>query len=87
MDDDDLAVDDTLTGVLAHGLLGSMSVIKGTLSTVLAHRDRLDPETFAKLVQSAMVQADHVTETLKGIVQGLPREVLVVLDELNRQPH
>jgi hypothetical protein len=87
MDDDDLAVDDTLTGVLAHGLLGSMSVVKGTLSTVLAHRERLDEDTFAQLVRAAIVQADHVTETLKGIVQGLPREVLIVLDELNRQPH
>lgn len=79
--------DSRLVGVLAHGLLNSMAVVQGTLATLLARGDRLDDETFAKLVTTAIGQADHVSESLRGLVQGLPHDVMVFLDDLDRREH
>jgi hypothetical protein len=74
-----------LVGVLAHGLLNSMAVVQGTLATLLARGDQLDDETFAKLVTTAISQADHVSESLRGLVQGLPHDVMIFLDDLDRE--
>ena len=70
--------------VLAHGLLNPMHVIIGALSTV--RRDLGPDHDDASLLSVAHRQAEHVAESLRQLVRGLPVPDVVGLD-LRAQEH
>lgn len=74
--------DDGLLAVVAHSLLGSISVVVGAVETLDAHWDDLDDSTRSELLQHASVQARYVSESLKDLLRGLPEEVIDALDAL-----
>ena len=77
--------DDALLAVVAHSLLGSMSVVVGAVETVEQHWDRLGEDTRTQLLKDASVQARYVSDVLRDLLRGLPPEVIAVLDSLERR--
>ena len=77
--------DDALLAVVAHSLLGSMSVVVGALETVQQHWDRLPEETRSQLLGDASIQARYVSDVLRDLLRGLPPEVIAALDDLQRR--
>jgi hypothetical protein len=77
--------DDALLAVVAHSLLGSMSVVVGAVETVDQHWDRLGEDTRRQLLKDASVQARYVSDVLRDLLRGLPPEVIAVLDSLERR--
>ena len=77
--------DDALLAVVAHSLLGSMSVVVGAVETVQQHWDRLGEDTRQQLLHDAGVQARYVSDVLRDLLRGLPPEVIAVLDGLERR--
>ena len=75
--------DDGLLAVVAHSLLGSISVVIGAVETVRDHWDDLDEATRTHLLSRASVQAEHVSNSLKDLLRGQPEEVLDALDALD----
>lgn len=78
----EVAVDDALMAVVAHGLLGSLAVCMGAVRTVLAHHDLADDKR-ADLLEMATDQMEHMAEVLKDLMRGLPAAAREALDSLN----
>ena len=74
---------DAVSGVMAHGLLNSMAVIVGTLTTLADHWGRLDDPLRQELLQRGVDQAQFVTDTLRDLVLGLPVGASSILEELD----
>ena len=77
--------DDALLAVVAHSLLGSMSVVVGAVETVEQHWERLGDDTRRQLLVDAGIQARYVSEVLRDLLRGLPPEVIAALDDLQRR--
>ena len=77
-------ISDSGTGVTAHGLLNTMSVIGGAAELLRTEWDALSPTRRAELFQLIEVQVTQASQTLVGMVQGLPAEAIALLDELSR---
>ena len=77
--------DDALMAVVAHSLLGSMSVVVGAVETVEQHWERLGEDTRRQLLVDAGIQARYVSEVLRDLLRGLPPEVIAALDDLQRR--
>ena len=74
--------DDGLLAVVAHALLGSITVVVGAIDLLRDHWDELDAATRHDLLGRAGVQADHISNSLRDLLRGLPPEVIDALDEL-----
>lgn len=74
---------DAFSGVVAHGLLNSMAVVVGALTTLANRWDRLDEESRRQFLHSGIEQAQLVTGTLRDLVMGLPLGATRLLEELD----
>jgi K+-sensing histidine kinase KdpD len=76
---------DALLAVIAHSLLGSLSVCSGAVKTLRDHPD-LSAHQRDELLRMAVEQADHMAEVLKDLMRGAPPEILEALDLLPSDP-
>lgn len=76
---------DSVSAVMAHGLLNSMAVIIGTLTTLADHWPRLQDPMREELLQRGLEQAQFVTDTLRDLVLGLPVGASSLLEELDAE--
>lgn len=74
---------ESILGVMAHGLLNSMSVVVGTLTTLADHWPRLDDAARQDLLDRGIEQAGFVSDTLRDLVGGLPVGATSLLQELD----
>jgi hypothetical protein len=74
---------DAFSGVVAHGLLNSMAVVMGALTTLTNHWDRLGEDTRREFLDNGIEQAQLVTGTLRDLVMGLPLGATRLLEELD----
>ena len=70
--------------VMAHGLLNSMAVVAGTLTTIAEHPE-MDAEARDYMIDRALAHADLVSASLKDLAQGLPMGATAVLEELDQR--
>jgi hypothetical protein len=80
----DAALYDNAAGVVAHGLLNTMTVIAGAAELLRTEWDNLSAPRRSELFSLIEVHASHASDALVSIVQGLPPEALDLLDELSR---
>jgi hypothetical protein len=85
-DDMLLALEDTTTAVVAHGLLNSMAVLTGTATSLLDHWELVtdDPERAREMLDRILRQARMATGVLEDLVRGLPPEVASTLVAIER---
>ncbi|GAC1586871.1 MAG: hypothetical protein NVS3B21_01300 [Acidimicrobiales bacterium] len=76
---------DSISGVVAHGLLNSMAVVVGTMTTLADHWSRIDEAARADLLSRGVEQALFVTDTLRDLVMGLPLGASSLLEELGEE--
>ncbi|GAC1528685.1 MAG: hypothetical protein NVS3B12_01000 [Acidimicrobiales bacterium] len=76
---------DSISGVVAHGLLNSMSVVVGTMTTLADHWTRIDDAARSDLLTRGIEQALFVTDTLRDLVMGLPLGASRLLEELGEE--
>jgi hypothetical protein len=67
--------------VVAHGLLGSISVIRGSAETLL--NSELDSSTRKRLHELIDEQTLHVSGVLRDLIAGLPGSVVLALREFD----
>jgi K+-sensing histidine kinase KdpD len=79
--------DDGLLAVVAHALLGSISVVTGVIDILDERWDELTEATRKELLARAGVQAEHISNSLKDLLRGLPEEVIDALDALRGEGH
>ena len=70
--------------VMAHGLLNSMAVVSGTLTTIAEHPE-IELEALRYMLDRALAHADLVAASLKDLAQGLPLGATAVLEELDQR--
>lgn len=85
MSDDDGALLDPTTAVIAHSLISSVAVVTGALQSLLAYGDDLPSEQRHHLLQMALTQAEYLNEVLKDVARGLPAEVIDALDAIGER--
>jgi hypothetical protein len=78
MDEVDWDAEATIA-VVAHSLLGSMTVIIGALKTVERRGDSLSDEVRLELMTSAKQQSLHVAGVLGDLARGLPPAAVELL--------
>jgi hypothetical protein len=83
VDEVDWNADATLA-VVAHSLLGSMTVIIGSLKTVERLWDTLDDARRTELLAAAREQALHVGGVLGDLARGLPPAAVELLATSSR---
>jgi hypothetical protein len=83
VDEVDWDADATLA-VVAHSLLGSMTVIIGSLKTIERRWDTLDDAHRTELLAAAREQALHVGGVLGDLARGLPPAAVELLATSNR---
>ena len=76
---------DSISGVVAHGLLNSMAVVVGTMTTLADHWPRIDETSRTDLLSRGIEQALFVTDTLRDLVMGLPLGASSLLEELGEE--
>lgn len=81
---DTAAVFDSPAGVVAHGLLNTMTVISGAAELLRREWDVISPERRAEVFSLIELHAAEASQALVTIVQGLPPEALGLLEELSR---
>jgi hypothetical protein len=74
--------DEAAWAVAAHGLLGSMAVIVGGVSTVLEKGTRLSDVEQKEFLSAALAQAEFVSAALRDLIRGAPTQVVDALDSL-----
>jgi len=76
-----LALEDTTTAVVAHGLLNSMAAVTGTATSLLDHWELFtdDPQQARQLLQRILRQATMASGVLEDLARGLPPEVASTL--------
>src|SRR5688572_10532055 len=76
-----------LAAVFAHGLLNSLAVATGAVSTLRRYDDALSADERGRLLDQANEHLNLAVALLEDIVRGLPPEVRDVLDHPpGRQP-
>lgn len=73
---------DEILTVLAHGWLGSMSVVVGAAETLRDDGERLTPAQRQQLLSMMAMQARHLAEEMRQLVAASNPEVQAALDEL-----
>lgn len=81
-----ITTDATTMAVVAHGLLGSLSVIGGAAATLQRNWERLDEQQRANLFEMIRSQTDHVSGVLGDLARGLSPEIQQALSELRPAP-
>lgn len=79
-----IAYDDA-AGVIAHGLLNTMTVIAGAAELLRTEWDSLSDTRRAEVFSLIELHVAEASQSLVGIVQGLSPEALDLLDELSRR--
>jgi hypothetical protein len=74
---------DSAAGVVAHGLLNTMTVISGAAQLLRNEWDVLSAERRAEVFSLIETHAAEASMALVTIVQGLPPEALELLEELS----
>ena len=72
-------LDDATMAVVAHGLLGSMSLVLGHTALLRERWDDLPMEQRDAALRTVQSQATFVVEVLKDLARGLPPDVDDVL--------
>lgn len=79
---------DTLLGIAAHSLLGSVSVIKIGVDTVANDDGKtLSVVNMVEMMKMTQYHVDFVADTLMDFAHGLPEEVKEVFAEERRRIH
>lgn len=76
---------DSAAGVVAHGLLNTMTVISGAAQLLRNEWDVISPERRAEVFSLIETHAAEASVALVTIVQGLPPEALELLEELSQR--
>jgi hypothetical protein len=76
---------DHSAGVVAHGLLNTMTVIAGATELLRTEWDQISALRRNELFALIEVQTAEANQALISIVQGLPSEAVDLLEELSRQ--
>lgn len=84
-DEPDTALPAEVAGVVAHGLLNTMTVISGAAELLRTEWDALSTVRRGELFELIELHSSEASQSLVLIVQGLPAAALVVLDELSRR--
>jgi hypothetical protein len=81
-----LALEDTTTAVVAHGLLNSMAAVVGTATSLLNHWELFteNPEQARELLERVVRQATMASGVLEDLVRGLPPQVASTLAAIDR---
>jgi len=81
-----LALEDTTTAVVAHGLLNSMAAVSGTATSLLDHWELFtdDPQLARELLQRIVRQVKMASGVLEDLVRGLPPQVASALSAIER---
>ena len=81
-----LALEDTTTAVVAHGLLNSMATLVGTATALLDHWELFtdDPERARELLWRIIRQGRMASGVLEDLVRGLPPQVATTLSAIER---
>lgn len=82
----DRSLGDATFAVVAHGLLQSVTVIRGSASTLKEHWADLPDVERERLLERLDSQAAHVGEVLSDLVQMLPSAAIAVLEGLAEEP-
>ncbi|HMC69662.1 MAG TPA: histidine kinase dimerization/phospho-acceptor domain-containing protein [Mycobacteriales bacterium] len=82
--DADDQTDEATFAVIAHGLLNSLTVVKGAADMVRASFPELPTEQVQLWFDSIHDQTEMMADILVDVVRGLPPQALIVLDELAR---
>jgi hypothetical protein len=69
-----------VAAVVAHALLGSMSVVAGAAHTLQQSFDTLTPDERRSVVDRLVAQADHVIGVHADVARGLPAAAHDLLD-------
>jgi hypothetical protein len=78
-------VSDHSAGVVAHGLLNTMSVIAGAAELLRTEWDSISAARRHELFRLIELHAAEAGEALGSMVRGLPAEAVDLLDELSRR--
>jgi hypothetical protein len=81
----DAGLFDNAAGVVAHGLLNTMTVISGAAQLLRTEWDGLSAPRRLELLEMIELHTADASQALVGIVQGLPPDALDLLDELSRR--
>ena len=73
---------DATIAVVAHGLLQSVTVIRGAAATLREHWAELDHDARQSLLEKVDTQAEYVAGVLADLVQMLPSSARAVLESL-----
>jgi K+-sensing histidine kinase KdpD len=73
---------DATLAVVAHGLLGAVSVIQGAASMLIGRSDSLSEEKQLDLLEMIDEQAALLGGVLQDMVRGLPTEVIADLQQV-----
>lgn len=81
-----LALEDTTTAVVAHGLLNSLAAVSGTAGMLLNHWELVtdDPEHARELLARIVRQVSMASGVLEDLVRGLPPDVASTLAAIER---
>ena len=82
--DADDQTDEATFAVIAHGLLNSLTVVKGAADMVRASFAELPTAQVQSWFDSIDRQTEMMADILVDVVRGLPPQALIVLDELAR---
>ena len=82
MGGDAVREDDAAFAVAAHGLLNSLSIVKGTTDMLRGSFPDLPPEQVRFWLDRIDNQAGLMASILHDLVRGLPREAIIELDAL-----
>jgi hypothetical protein len=85
-DDMLLALEDPTTAIVAHGLLNSMAVLKGTADTLLDHWELVtaEPDRAREMLGRIARQASMASGVLEDLVRGLPPQLASTLAAIER---
>lgn len=78
-----IAYDDA-AGVIAHGLLNTMTVIGGAAELLRTEWDALSDVRRGEMLSLIELHVAEASQALVGIVQGLSPDALDLLDQLSR---
>jgi hypothetical protein len=70
-----------VAAVVAHALLGSMSVVAGAAHTLQQSFDTLTPDERRMVIDRLVAQSDHVIGVLGDVARGLPTDAHDLLDD------
>ena len=75
--------EETLTAIIAHGLLGNVGTVRLIFDTLIKVGDDLPVDRRQALLETGRDRLDFVTEMLRDLVRGLPGNVVDALEELH----